>query len=234
MQFRRLGALAISAAITATVATSANAAFVTARFDSISPVDFLDFTLEGVSETGPVGVFNWTRLAGDAGGEIGSTFQTFCIEITQGVLVGTIHTYDLIPTEDAPLPGSPSSGGLAGMGAGKANQLAKLYAEYYDDALATQNGAAAFQTAVWEIVYDAGTDLTGGAFFAANTAGVFNQAFVNTAVTWLNTLPALTDAAPLVALSNLIDQDQVVIVPEPTGFALAGIGAAALMFRRRR
>jgi hypothetical protein len=219
----------------AAVSSSASAATVIADVLSVNPGSSLTYTLEGGPATTTLaGVFNWNRTGGTFGPEIGAAFNSFCIELTQTVQPLVSVTFDVIPLENGPLPGSVSSGGLAGMGVTKASNLKKLWAEYYDDALLSNNNAAAFQTAVWEIVYDPALDLASGDFQAVQSSpGVYVDSHVPTAVTWLSSLAGLTVEANLAALTNDRWQDQVVVVPEPTLGGLIMLSALA-GYRRRR
>lgn len=219
----------------AAVSSSASAATVIADVLSVNPGSSLTYILDGGPEaTTLAGVFNWNRSGGTFGPDIGDPFKSFCIELTQTVQPGINVTFDVIPLENGPLPGSGSSGGLAGMGVAKAGNLKKLWAEYYDDALLSNNNAAAFQTAVWEIVYDPSLDLASGNFQAKQSSpGVFSDSHVATSVAWLGSLAGLTLQADLAALSNLDWQDQVVVVPEPTLGGLLMLSALA-GYRRRR
>jgi MYXO-CTERM domain-containing protein len=205
-----------------------------ATLDSLDPSSTLHYSLNGSDATTLAGVFNWTRTGGSHGLEIGTAFDTFCIELTQGVALGGSHTLDVIPVHTGPIPGSPETGGMAGMGLAKADDLAKLWAEYYDDALLSAAHAAAFQTAVWEIVYDDGNDLGSGAFQAQkNDSMMFVDSFVNTSVAWLANLPSLTNRSQLVGLSSASVQDQVTVVPEPAALSVLALGAVTGLRRRR-
>ena len=219
----------------AAAASSASAATVVANVLSVSPGSTLTYTLEGGPEvTTLAGVFNWTRTGGTFGSEIGTSFNTVCIELTQGVFPGPSIPFDVVPLETGPLPGSPSSGGLAGMGAAKASKLKKLWAEYFDDALLSNNNGAAFQTAVWEIVYDPALDLASGDFQAKQVApGVFQDSHVSTAAAWLASLAGLTVEADLAALTNPDFQDQTTVVPEPVLGGFAMLSTLVAMRRRR-
>jgi hypothetical protein len=207
---------------------------IVATLDSLDPSSTLRYSLNGNDASTLAGVFNWTRTGGTHGVEIAVDFDSFCIELTQSVGFGSSYTMEVIPVETGPLPGSPETGGLAGMGLDKADDLAKFWHSFYEDALLSADNAAAFQTAVWEIVYDDGNDLASGAFQAQRDGnGAFKDSFVNTSVSWLSSLPELAGRAQLVALSSATLQDQVTVVPEPAALSALALSALAGLRRRR-
>lgn len=178
------------------------------------------------------GILQWTRTGGDHPGLPTGSFGTVCVEIDQ-FLRST--TYDVINVEDGPKPGVALGAGP--MGASKADMLAKLWAAYWNGAQGDADKGAAFQLAVWEIVYDGDTDLFSGDFKT-------NYANLGAAPQWvqdaqglLDSVPGLTSKASLVILSSLRDQDQLVMVPMAEavwmGFALLGTVGAYRMRKRR-
>lgn len=177
------------------------------------------------------GIFEWQRVGGTHPGLPTGIFQTVCIELDQYV---ASHVFNVIPVENGPQPGSLLTAGP--MGLAKADMLSKLWAAYWGTAHDNSGNAAAFQIAVWEIVYDGDTDLAGGDF-RHNYGGPL-PLFVTMAQGWLDSLPGLDDATSLIALSNLRDQDQITsIVPVAPAVwggltLLTGLGIAR--FRKRQ
>lgn len=165
---------------------------------------------------------------------------TFCTELTQYV-TSSSKEYRVTPPEDVSTPA---------MGAQKADALRNLYnfaAGQESQSGQDANYAAAFQLAVWEIVYDFDTiegigslDVDDGAFEATN---ISNNASIEAAIrAHLSTFfsAAMTEGQPnrvLYGLWNESKQDQLIgmpMVPLPSAglMGLAGLGVIAS--RRRR
>jgi len=148
-----------------------------------------------------------STLLGDASGN----FLTFCVEINQDVHLGGTYAFSTGTVESAPTPGNPIPGS-SGMGAAKATLLDELWARHYAD-ITNANSGAAFQVAVWDIVYDADFNLNAGNFKAYG-----NTSAINLAATWLtdiNTNSTDYTDPNLIALKSDIYQDQVTFGPPP-------------------
>jgi hypothetical protein len=181
-----------------------------------------------------------TTLLGDSSGN----FLTFCVEINQDVYLGSTYGFYTGTVESAPTPGNPIPGS-SGMGATKAALIEELWARHYADVIDANSGAA-FQVAVWDIVYDADFDLTTGNFIAYG-----NTSAINLAATWLadvNTNSTLYTDPNLIAIKSDNYQDQVTFGPPPhsppvetplpsaasgTALALLGLGLKRLTGRTR-
>jgi hypothetical protein len=181
-----------------------------------------------------------TTLLGDANGD----FLTFCVEINQDVHLGGTYSFYTGTVQSAPTPGNPIPGS-SGMGATKAALLDELWDRHYAD-ITDANSGAAFQVAVWDIVYDADFNLNSGNFKAYG-----NTAATTLAATWLTDIN--TNNTPygnpnLIAIKSDCYQDQVtfgppVLSPPPgtplpsaasgTAVALLGLGLGRLTGRRR-
>ncbi len=150
----------------------------------------------------------------------------FCIEAQYS---GGNAPYSIVDVADAPLVNGP---GGSPMGAAKAGLVSKLFGGAYSS-LSTGTQIAAFQTALWEIVYesDSTLDATTGAFYATGDANVLSQAN-----TWLSNLGSYSDySGRLVALTNNTQQDYVTVaVPEIPTAMLAPLGLAVVGLVRRR
>lgn len=215
------------------MAASASAGTVIATFNSVSPSVNVNYVSPVGSGSTTAGVFNWTRTGGTHVGSPAGNFSSFCIELNQNVAFSSSYTFNIQALKDSPSPGLPVPGPL-GMGATKASDLKKLWAAYRNS-IVDNTTAAAFQVAVWEIVYEASTNYSvsngNGAFYLTNQAAVRNQANA-----WLSSLGSLTAEANLAAMSSPSVQDQLVLVPTPPA-VLAGaglMGAVAVKQIRRR
>ncbi len=211
---------------------SAQAATVTAKLNSVTGQSF-KYKLGASDLTTTAGIFDWTRTGGDASNPTGD-FKSFCVELDQTLSLGNTFTYEIIATSEGPKPGLALGAGP--MGQTKADMLAKLWAAHFDQALLSNANAAAFQVAVWEIVYDGNLDLFDGGFQARYTNLGSAPVFVQTAQSWLDGLGNLTEMAALRVMSNGSRQDQLVMVPLPAA-AWAGlslIGAVAMRRKLRR
>ncbi len=131
----------------------------------------------------------------------GSPITFWCIELTQYFSFGSHYTYGVSQPNNATF-----------------TLLGKLFTEAYGMALLDSTHSAAFQLAIWEIVYDSGSlQLGSGAFSVLNNYG--HPATVSLAQTWLNGLAATSNSYTLYQLSNATHQDFITAsrVPVPIG-----------------
>ncbi|MGH7242255.1 MAG: PEP-CTERM sorting domain-containing protein [Phycisphaerales bacterium] len=228
MNTRSAQFVAISSLIAATCGSVFAADTIRATFNSVSPGVGCEFSTDsGNSWTGTIaGSMNWTRDIGNPGTYAGlqGNFSTFCIEVTQHVGFGGTYDYFQNTVANGPYPADINFN--LPMGGTKAGQLAELFGRQYNT-LATNTDFGAFQMAVWEIVYDNGSDVNSGVFQIRNAAT--EQALANT---WLSSIDGSGPImGGLFALSSAEAQDQ--IVPGPGSFALAGFGGLVAARRRR-
>lgn len=212
---------------------------VAAAVASVASADTVDLKFLGtgagqtVSIAGPGPYTN--VFAGQLRHEMdGQNVTTFCVEIAQLVGGGSAYTYDVVDLAQAPgLPGP--------MG----NDRKEAVRVLYDVAGGAQFGAnntlaAAFQVALWELVFDfaggdsASVDLHSGAF-ELNSGGTVETS----ANAWLGQIMANygSGSTALAGLHHDHKQDQVVAVPlpAPVALGLAGIiGVAGLRRLRMR
>jgi hypothetical protein len=157
----------------------------------------------------------------------------FCIEMQYAPT--SFQQYNIIDVQDAPVTESPS-GDV--MGDTKADYIRELWAMVNPSPSMLNVNAAAFQVAVWEIVYedadyeswdvdawDNSNLTTYSSFKVAGDADV-----ISTAQGWLDDLGIGTLDNSLVALSRGDTQDYIVKVPVPgavllglLGFCVAGL-----------
>jgi hypothetical protein len=187
------------------------------------------------------GRLSWSvqSVTGDANPySAGQTLYTFCTEVNQYVGLGQTYTYDLISAAQAPLSNP--------MGETAANALGSLFGAYYETAVNGTNAqAAAFQIAVWEIVYEMADAVEGLEDLNVNTgefrviAGATARAQANS---WLASLAGLLVDGQILGFGNLSGQDQLAlgalagggVVPLPAPVMLAGFGLLGLVLARRR
>lgn len=234
--------LAVTAGI-AVVSGAASAATVQMNFTGVgmykSGLNLMD---NGVAKTGvTAGELMWTVTASDwVGAKAGENIKTFCTDLYQYAGNGSLAVTKLW---DAPVPGPA-------MGKDRARLIQKLYASKHSESDDSGDKAAAFQLAIWEIIYDANFNpaLVGSGRIAAGIgidAGDF--CLTNQTTTFKNLVNGFLDAAfasatqtKLVALSaphagsSNPRQDQIYFAPLPTASALAGAGLLAMGARRRR
>lgn len=165
---------------------------------------------------------------GFAGAWDGTPITFWCVELTQYFTPGSSYM-------------DYSTGALSGS---VWSNLGRLFSEV-DPATrtSTTDNSAAFQLAIWEIVYEGGTglDLTTGTFHITNNNG--NTAAQNLANTWLTNLPGSSVVA-LTLLHSDNEQDFITVlpgdrdccttVPEPSPLPLAALGLLAMVAARRR
>jgi len=153
----------------------------------------------------------------------GIASKTYCTELTQWASSGT---YDIVAVADAPSSGP--------MGQQKAEAIYRLFnATNGTQDIDTNAEAAAFQAAIWEIVYDfdSGINIAGG---NVQFGGVSSNLF-SLYTGYASDLQG--DITPnVIAYTNDQFQDQLSmqVVPLPGVAAMAGLGLGGMAVRRRR
>ncbi len=163
---------------------------------------------------------------------------TFCTDLTESV-TSSGATYTV-----APIANLPQTSGWPAMGATRAQGVYNLYAAASGAQYAANNDyAAAFQIALWEVVYDyngslASLSLTGGNFKAKDTDG---SALTSAIATNVSALFSAMVGSPvsqtgLMGLTSDGAQDQIVqvtVVPLPQTACLGLLGLGAAVYGRR-
>lgn len=227
----------------------------------IAAADTIDLTFQGQGRGTNIGVVVNGNASGTFAGQIrqdlsngtgiGTQFDgrsaiTFCADLEQQVNQGTT-TYDIVNLATIPNPSAIIPGG---MGAVRAAAIESIYS-YTREVLGlniasstlANTFAAAFQIAIWEIVYDydgtlASLDVTSGLFEATTVSGNALPNSIANAVQDLftNGVTYNTAATNLLGLYSDAKQDQIIeiIIPTPTAAAMGLLGLAGLAARRRR
>jgi hypothetical protein len=189
---------------------------------------------------------HWHQTGGTLNiGDTNGDFTTFCIEIMQDVVINSTYSFTVGAVKDAPTPGTlvvPNPGtNLNGpMGQSKADLIGKLWALHHGDTLvddaANLNdkaaGAAAFQTTIWEIVYENSGSYslsTGDLKASQSGTSVSSGRAITLAGTWLAELSNnVSYTAPnLKAISSPGAQDQIFELPVPQGAPGTPVPSAA-------
>lgn len=224
----------ISVTCGAGLASSAFAIDITSTFSTVNPgVDaqitygYTDSFNPGTTENTRAGQMNWVRQSGGFPNLSGNSYSAFCIEVTQNITYGGTYSYDINA-----LPTAPRPAGLgAPMGQAKADLIAELYGRHFSS-LTTNSDYAAFQSSIWNIVYDNDTSISSGAFFvnsfASDDAGIRSQAD-----NWLSGLNGDANFFQQGLFALTSDSVQDMIVPSPGSVALLGMGSMFVLRRRR-
>jgi hypothetical protein len=196
---------------------------ITADFNGVSPSKGISYKLNGGNtQSTSAGVFDWTYVSGDKLNNA-STFKTFCIDLIHFISTNSKYTYSI----DNPL-GADTQAIQGGLTSGQVSLLSELFGKYYNSVVDSNTGAA-FQIAVWDIVYDGGVPNSSSPFKVTSSGTA--EAL---AVQWLNNLdPSKTSNLLVLDSVKAGDhQNQITlgpVVPEPASLVLASIGAVGLL-----
>jgi hypothetical protein len=226
----RLFRFAIAAFAAVALAPSAKAETISLLRDPASGVS-TTLTYLGTTTTTSGGIFNWSQT-GPINSNFNTALPTYCIELDQGLSASAI-TF----TVQTNLAAAPTIGT-----ASKATAITSLFDRFYNSTIGNTSRQAAFQLALWDILYD------GAPSSAVNESSSGQVRFSNaTAQGFLNDIQNNTAYSNgslagnrLVALVNGSLQDQLVVdpvppkpIPAPPAVLLAGLGGLALLGRNR-
>lgn len=195
------------------------------------------------------GEYAWAPAAGsDNPWPLNQPFESFCVDLNEYVKVGNTYNYTIKTLESSP---NPDPGSPSGMGTARADALRRLWWQYRADVeIGTTDQknikAAAFQLAIWEIVFETPTltsglpsfNLATGSLQLLSSTANYNSILSKT-VTYLSAASNLsgTGEPMLVVLSMPNGQDQLVVMPVPAsalgGTMLLGVVAGLRKSRRK-
>jgi len=221
--------LAGATSIALSAATIAHAGILTSSSLSGQAVTI---NVNGSSAGTTAGAFTGTFDGGS--GPVGIIF--WCVDVFKHVSFPpfSYSGYTAAPFESPPLA----------FDATRQANLARLFTNNFGTALSDAQHSAAFQIAIWDILFDndIGTSLTsistyGGAGQFGLSAG--NATTIGIAQGYVNALGTGTPTYPLIQLTSTDRQDFVTpgplrLLPEPSPLPLLGVGLALMMFAMRR
>lgn len=235
MGMQNLSYLVVPAGVLALAGTALGQIGQTVRgsFATVAPSELVVIQIPsgtGGFQEALAGQFNWTRDGALPGTDVTvpTQFGSYCIELTQTLAFNTTYEFTLANLEDAPVPATPPYG--VPMGAAKADAIRELWGRFWSPAFTNQDSAA-FQLAIWEIVYDGPNGANTGTG-VVNLFSNINPATITQANTWLAALDGTGPRANyLQALTSDEFQDQ--IIPTP-GAGVLALGGVLLSAGRRR
>ncbi len=176
--------------------------------------------------------------------DTGAEVLTWCVELYDGVQVGSTYLWDEVATEDVPANGTPGP-----MGALKASVISDLFARWIDpvtgfiigDLVDRNAKSAAFQLAVWEISHENFDTATAGALVSemSLSLGAFRSAPSAAETGWFDAIRGSLgvggfQTSPVYGLTNPDAQDQLMLPPVPAPGAIALLILAGFAASRRR
>lgn len=216
------------------LAMPAQAATLSLTYDSSAAgyrsvtIDAVDVDVAGGNSRVAAGGFN---MVDSTAGGLGA-FIAWCVDL--GAFLGTSGSHDYAMT-DTPF----GNGGETILGAGMDRVLALFNANYGEAITASRDASAAFQLALWEVVYDGDFDLDNGVFQASASDTVADLAggYLTSASGY--TGANLWDISYLESTAanrrqNLVTAEAVPSVPLPASAAMLLMAIGALALGRKR
>ena len=170
------------------------------------------------SETFTLSIGGTVSAGGFKGTWNGSPIQFWCAELGQSFSFNPNPGYNYTAS-------IPNDAAYTAIG--------QLFHEAYAMALVDTDHSAAFQLAIWEILFNgdlSSLNLATGAFKVTDDHGNHNAVAI--AQAWLADLGNFSDNYTITKLSNEVHQD--FLMPEPGSLALIGIALAAMLLIARR
>lgn len=160
-----------------------------------------------------------------------TNLRTFCTELAQQTTQqGQTHTYNI--KDVSQLPDPPA--GPTGMGTAKADNIRELYTVAAGNQFGNNINAAAFQLAIWNLVYDTDFTLDSGVVRTQTDSYTDKSSILSQANAWLNAVNTNSYShASLVGLGSDTKQDQIFLVPLPAPVALGLAGLVGVGVVRR-
>ena len=233
-RFLRLCVAALAVAGFLAASPRASAGTISLTFDSGTNGTPVTYNPSGgASKTVTGGPFHWTQTT-PINAAYDPRITTYCIDLGRGIPSGSV-TYttstNLATASTINVPGNTAATNL------KVSEINNLFERYYM-ASPTSNYSAAFQLALWELVYDGGASksLAAGTIQGNNSLA---QQFLNGTYTPSG---GNMNGYHLEVLTNSYQQNQIMVVkdtvtpkgvPAPPAVMLAGIGVLALFGRAR-
>ncbi len=196
---------------------------------SADTIDTLNLTYNGGGNgQNGGGPFTWTQ-SGAPNTNFATSFQTYCIDTQDTVKSGTFITHTDLSA--APTIGNNTT---------KIAAINTLYDHFYNSSFSSATNEAAFQAALWSLVYGTSTSNTTAQYLLAGN--MYNGATYNGVEHDLANahLVALVDSSGVAPGVWGRNQDQILVVPNstkpvpaPPAVMLAGIGMLALLGRSR-
>ncbi|WP_333608274.1 PEP-CTERM sorting domain-containing protein [Arsukibacterium sp.] len=177
--------------------------------------------------------FSYDNLSSPLPFELDDDLTTFCIEFSQLIKTNQTLTYQIQSADEL-------------FGAAKADAITRLYSGFRDQT-GTSIGNAAFQLALWEIVHDFQSDLSGFLLERGSFKTTSSNQSVTLAQSWLDQLANIKSQHTMHVMTNSQSQNQLIFsgqpqtsfndpvpVSAPATLGIFGLGLLALGLRRRQ